>query len=96
MVAQVPNVAKPKLIKFMEDSCLDHGYTMEWKKNIVTGMQGCPQTRDRLLVMLANKRLPRPALPEPIMEDWNSRAVNNMNIYSVHCPYVVHTCYYFL
>jgi hypothetical protein len=62
---------------FMKASCADHGYTMEYDKKIVTGKSGCPQTRVRLLIQMCNKGLVQPAMPEPIMEDWNVREVSN-------------------
>lgn len=60
---QVPDVAKPGVIQFMENASRRHGYNLHYNKKVVTGHYGCPQTRRRLIVTLALQKLTLPEMP---------------------------------
>lgn len=66
---EVPNVAKPAIMDMMQDWIQDKGYTMEYQPRVRTGLYGCPQTRDRLVVLFTRDGLCKPAFPEPITRD---------------------------
>lgn len=69
VMEEVPNVAKKIIMLTMEKWLEGSGYSMMWKKNVRSGLFGCPQTRDRLVVYFTREGMPAPAFPEPITRD---------------------------
>jgi DNA (cytosine-5)-methyltransferase 1 len=67
VMEEVPDVArKPEVMTWMAMVLDKKGYRMRWDKKITTGLHGCPQTRDRLIVLAAMKALCMPEMPQPI------------------------------
>ena len=50
------------------------GYECTFERRLRTGLFGCPQTRDRLIVLAALESLPLPSMPQPIHSDIMSKA----------------------
>mmetsp|Transcript_46622 Transcript_46622/g.86813 ORF Transcript_46622/g.86813 Transcript_46622/m.86813 type:complete len:1110 (+) Transcript_46622:168-3497(+) len=71
IMEEVPDVAKPGVIQFMENASRRHGYNLHYNKKVVTGHYGCPQTRRRLIVTLALQKLTLPEMPAVITEDYS-------------------------
>jgi len=64
VMEEVPDVAKkPEVMQWMQMVLQNKGYNMTYEKRLRTGMYGCPQTRDRLIVLGAMCGLPHPAMP---------------------------------
>jgi DNA (cytosine-5)-methyltransferase 1 len=67
VMEEVPDVArKPEVMTWMGMVLDKKGYSMTWDKKVTTGLYGCPQTRDRLIVIAAMKALSMPERPRPI------------------------------
>jgi site-specific DNA-cytosine methylase len=64
VMEEVPDVAKkPEVMTWMHMVLQNKGYNVTYEKRLRTGMYGCPQTRDRLIVLGAMCGLPHPAMP---------------------------------
>ena len=67
VMEEVPAVAdKAGVMNWMESQLERKGYRSSWGKKIVTGLYGCPQTRDWLLVIASLEDVQQLRMPQPI------------------------------
>ena len=67
LMEEVPDVAaKPSVMRFITRWLDRKGYHTAFEPRLRTGLYGCPQTRDRLILFAALKGLAVPAIPRPI------------------------------
>ena len=78
VMEEVPDVAKkPEVMTWMELVLQNKGYSMTYEKRLRTGLYGCPQTRDRLIVLASMNGLPHPAMP-PFITAPHARESDNV------------------
>eukprot|EP00899_Mesostigma_viride_P011513 jgi/Mesvir1/20362/Mv19944-RA.1 len=68
VMEEVPAVAKEGVIAWMKCALTEHSYQMVFDKRVRTGAYGCPQTRDRLILMGSRAPAILPRIPTPICE----------------------------
>jgi DNA (cytosine-5)-methyltransferase 1 len=74
LMEEVPDVAsKGNVMEFICSGYEAKGYRSIVNSRLRTGLFGCPQTRDRLIMMASLESLPLPAMPEPIHSDLLSK-----------------------
>uniref|UniRef100_A0A7S4GPC2 DNA (cytosine-5-)-methyltransferase n=1 Tax=Eutreptiella gymnastica TaxID=73025 RepID=A0A7S4GPC2_9EUGL len=75
LMEEVPDVAsKGNVVEFIRGGYKSKGYECTFERRLRTGLFGCPQTRDRLIVLAALESLPLPSMPQPIHSDIMSKA----------------------
>lgn len=74
IMEEVPDVfskAGGAVLNWMQKAYDSKGYAINYQKRLTTGLYGCPQTRDRLVVLGAMKGLACPEFPPPVTRHWD-------------------------